>query len=75
MVMGVRRSDIALRWTGLCLLLFTTAKVLLFDMARLDGMVRAASFLALGALLIIGALAARRIGAFGKAEGEEASGD
>jgi hypothetical protein len=71
MVMGVRRGDIALRWTGLGLLLFTTAKVLLFDMARLDGMVRAASFLALGALLIVGALAARRIGAFGKTETDE----
>jgi uncharacterized membrane protein len=71
MVAGVRRSDIALRWTGLGLLLFTTAKVLLFDMARLDGMVRAASFLALGALLIVGALAARRISAFGAAETDE----
>lgn len=67
MVLGVRRGDIALRWTGLGLLLFTTAKVLLFDMARLDGMVRAGSFLALGALLIAGAVAARRMGAFGKA--------
>jgi uncharacterized membrane protein len=71
MVMGVRRGDIALRWAGLGLLLFTTAKVLLFDMARLDGMVRAASFLALGALLIVGALAARRVGAFGKTAAED----
>lgn len=75
MVLGVRRGDIALRWTGLGLLLFTTAKVLLFDMARLDGMVRAASFLALGALLIAGALAARRMGAFGKAEADEPPAD
>ena len=70
LVLGVRRGDIALRWTGLGLLLFTTAKVLLFDMAHLDGMVRAASFLALGALLILGALAARRMGAFGSARAE-----
>ena len=62
MILGVRRHEIALRWTGLVLLLLTTAKVFLFDMARLDGVIRAASFLALGVLLIAGALAARRFG-------------
>ncbi|WP_340644941.1 DUF2339 domain-containing protein [Phenylobacterium sp.] len=62
MILGVRRHEIALRWTGLVLLLLTTAKVFLFDMARLDGVIRAASFLALGVLLITGALAARRFG-------------
>lgn len=71
LALGARRRDMALRWTGLGLLLFTTAKVLLFDMARLDGMIRAASFLALGALLIVAALAARRFsGANGKAAEE-----
>lgn len=65
LILGARREDIVLRWTGLALLLATTAKVFLFDMARLDGMVRAGSFLALGALLIVAALAARRIGALG----------
>lgn len=62
MILGVRRHEIALRWTGLVLLLLTTAKVFLYDMARLDGVIRAASFLALGVLLIAGALAARRLG-------------
>lgn len=62
---GARRGDIALRWAGLGLLLFTTTKVFLFDMARLDGMIRAASFLAVGALLIVAALAARRFGGIG----------
>ncbi len=60
MILGLRQGRPELRWTGLGLLLFTTAKVLLFDMARLDGVVRAASFLALGALLLVGAQAARK---------------
>jgi uncharacterized membrane protein len=68
---GARRGDVALRWTGLGLLLFTTAKVFLFDMARLDGMIRAASFLAVGALLIVAALAARRFGGLGGPREEE----
>ena len=57
------RKDAALRWLGLAVLLITAAKVLLFDMARLDGVVRAASFLAVGALFIAGALVARRLNA------------
>ncbi len=60
---GARSGDRALRWLGLAALLVTTAKVFLFDMATLEGVIRAASFLALGALLLIGALAARRLGA------------
>jgi uncharacterized membrane protein len=57
------RKDVALRWLGLIVLLVTAAKVLLFDMATLDGVVRAASFLAVGALFIAGALVARRLNA------------
>ena len=57
------RKDVALRWLGLVVLLATAAKVLLFDMATLDGVVRAASFLAVGALFIAGALVARRLNA------------
>lgn len=60
---GARLGDRALRWLGLTVLLGTTLKVFLFDMATLEGVIRAASFLALGALLLIGALAARRLGA------------
>lgn len=72
LVLGARLRDLTIRWTGLAILLFTTAKVFIFDMARLDGVVRAASFLALGALLIIAALAARRFGGLGlKAASEE----
>jgi uncharacterized membrane protein len=46
---------------GLALLLVTTAKVFILDTASLSGVVRAGSFLALGVLLLAGALTARRI--------------
>ncbi|KAK0351564.1 hypothetical protein LTR94_024452 [Friedmanniomyces endolithicus] len=52
-----------LRWSGLAVPLFTAGKVLMFDLARLEGVTRAASFLADGALLIGGALIARRLNA------------
>ena len=61
LVLGVRGRDGAVRGAGLAVLLGASAKVLLFDMARLQGVLRAASFLALGALLLAGALAARRL--------------
>ncbi len=47
--------------SGLTLLLLTTAKVFIVDTASLSGVVRAGSFLALGVLLLLGALTARRI--------------
>jgi uncharacterized membrane protein len=62
---GLRRDGLTLRWIGLVVLTGTLAKVLVFDMERLSGMIRAASFLAVGALLIFGALAARRLDAGG----------
>ncbi len=62
LAIGARTRLIALRWLGLSISLLATAKVFLFDMARLEGVIRAASFLALGVLLLIGALAARRFG-------------
>lgn len=52
---------------GLVLLLATTAKVFILDTASLSGVVRAGSFLALGALLLAGALTARRIAGAAKA--------
>ena len=60
LAIGAGRRDLSLRGFGLAVLLGTTAKVFLFDLARLEGVVRAASFLALGAVLLVGALAARR---------------
>jgi uncharacterized membrane protein len=74
LTMGAARSSQTVRWLGLVVLLGTVAKVLLFDMARLDGMVRAASFLAVGALLIVGALAARGLGARSSGETKGADG-
>lgn len=59
--LGAARRDVALRWAGLAVLLFTAAKVMLFDLARLEGVIRAASFLAVGALFLAGAIAARRL--------------
>ncbi|UPT63230.1 MAG: DUF2339 domain-containing protein [Hyphomonadaceae bacterium JAD_PAG50586_4] len=57
---GTARKNAVLRWAGLGLLLMTTAKVFLLDMARLDGVIRAASFLGLGGVLVLVALAVRR---------------
>ncbi len=65
------RKDVVLRWAGLVVLLATAAKVLLFDMATLDGVVRAASFLAVGALFIAGALVARRLNAGHKIKADD----
>lgn len=59
--LGTARRDVVLRWAGLAVLLLTAAKVMLFDLARLEGVIRAASFLAVGTLLLVGALAARRL--------------
>jgi uncharacterized membrane protein len=64
--LGTVRRDMVLRWSGLAVLLLTAAKVLLFDLDRLEGVTRAASFLAVGALFLAGALAARRLNAGSK---------
>ncbi|MEH0197710.1 DUF2339 domain-containing protein [Caulobacter sp. CCNWLY153] len=61
--LGSARKDAVLRWAGLVVLLLTAAKVLLVDLARLEGVVRAASFLAVGALLLGGAVLVRRLNA------------
>jgi len=56
---GRRSND--LRLAGFVVLLLTLAKIFLFDMARLDGVIRAGSFLAVGALLLGAAVLARRL--------------
>jgi len=61
LVYGVARRSNELRGAGLCVLIATTAKIFLFDMARLEGFVRAGSFLAVGALLLAAAILARRL--------------
>lgn len=62
LVFGVARLSNDLRGAGLLVLLATTAKIFLFDMARLEGVVRAGSFLAVGALLLGAAVLVRRLG-------------
>ncbi|MEJ0066217.1 MAG: DUF2339 domain-containing protein [Caulobacteraceae bacterium] len=57
-VLSRRGGRLFLR-AGLTLLLLTTLKVFVVDTASLSGVVRAGSFLALGALLLLGALTAR----------------
>ena len=69
------RKDVSLRWLGLVVLLATAGKVLLFDMATLDGVVRAASFLAVGALFIAGALVVRRLNASPRRPGDDSPAD
>ena len=65
LVAGARTRIGAVTGVGLGVLLFTAAKVFLFDMAHLSGAIRAASFIALGAILLVGALAARRLATAG----------
>jgi uncharacterized membrane protein len=48
--LGIVRNDPVLRWIGLVALMITILKVFFVDMARLSGVVRAASFLGLGAI-------------------------
>lgn len=62
LVFGAARRDSDLRGVGLAMLMITLAKIFLFDMSRLDGVVRAASFLAVGALLLAAAVMVRRLG-------------
>ena len=59
---GALRRDAIVRWTGFALLIGVTAKVFLIDMAQLAGVLRAASFLGLGAVVFAVALASRRLG-------------
>lgn len=62
LVYGAARRSTDLRGAGLVVLMVTLAKIFLFDMSRLDGIIRAASFLAVGALLLGAAVIVRRLG-------------
>lgn len=61
LVYGAARRSVDLRVAGLTVLIAALAKIFLFDMARLDGVVRAGSFLAVGALLLAAAVLVRRL--------------
>jgi uncharacterized membrane protein len=62
LVYGAARRSNDLRGAGMAVLMLTLAKIFLFDMARLDGVVRAGSFLAVGALLLAAAVIVRKLG-------------
>ena len=66
---SVWRGEASLRWAALTVLFGTAAKVLLLDLSQLEGLARAGSFLAVGALFIAGALLARRLTTSGAAGG------
>jgi uncharacterized membrane protein len=57
---GVRLDRAALRGAALALLALTAGKVFVADLASLDSMARAGSFLVLGTLLLAGAFAWQR---------------
>ena len=61
LALGSGLKERALRWTGLLVLLATAAKVAFFDTANLEGVVRAGSFLAVGVLMVVAAVASRRL--------------
>jgi uncharacterized membrane protein len=62
LIYGAARRSNDLRGAGLAVLMITLAKIFLFDMSRLDGIIRAGSFLAVGALLLAAAVIVRRVG-------------
>ena len=58
---GLVRDRHELRVGALSLLSVTLAKVFLYDLSSLDSLYRVASFVALGALLLLGAFAWQRL--------------
>jgi uncharacterized membrane protein len=61
LVLGLRRRDAAVRVGAWALLALAAGKVFLYDLAALDSVYRVGSFMALGLLLLIGALAYQRM--------------
>ena len=60
---GLRRSSGALRVGGLALFGISLAKLFLYDLSRLSSITRALSFLAVGAVLLLGGFFYQRLGA------------
>src|SRR5262249_1328672 len=60
---GLRRGSTALRVGGLALFGLSLAKLFLYDLSRLSSITRALSFLALGAVLLLGRFFYQRLGA------------
>ncbi|MEZ5971891.1 MAG: DUF2339 domain-containing protein [Hyphomonadaceae bacterium] len=58
--LGTLRNDPVLRWVGLAVFAATIVKVFFIDTAQLSGIIRAASFLGLGAIAAVATWMARR---------------
>jgi uncharacterized membrane protein len=58
--LGTRRHDPVLRWIGLTIFAATIVKVFFVDTAQLSGVIRAGSFLGLGAIAALATWLARR---------------
>jgi uncharacterized membrane protein len=69
LVAGVARRSSALRYAGLALFGVTLAKIFLYDLAELSSVARAASFLAVGGLLLAGGFLVQRLSEERPAEG------
>ena len=52
LIVGMARKSVAIRHVAMAVLALSVAKVFLFDMASLTGVLRAASFMGLGVALI-----------------------
>jgi hypothetical protein len=63
LVVGLSRRSSRLRYAGLALFGLTLAKIFLFDLAELSSVARAASFVAVGGLLLAGGVLVQRLGA------------
>jgi hypothetical protein len=61
LVVGLRRASRALRLGGLALLAISLAKLFLYDLATLSSVTRALSFLAVGAVLLLGGFFVQRL--------------
>lgn len=61
LALGAVRDDATMRWSGLGLLFAATLKVFVFDMAQLSGVIRVASFVGLGVVFMLTALAMRKV--------------
>ena len=62
LVVGVSRGSSRLRYAGLALFGLTLGKIFLFDLAELSSVARAASFVAVGGLLLAGGVLVQRLG-------------
>jgi hypothetical protein len=62
LVLGVARRSSRLRYAGLALFGLTLAKIFLFDLSELSSVARAASFVAVGGLLLAGGALVQRLG-------------